>query len=76
MRDNEGCAAFIAVALVLFVLALFLGPLFMMLAWNYGVCIVIAAAAPCWQYWAWFWVDIFIGLIGAKFYCNYKFKKE
>ena len=76
MWDNDvksGCAWGITL-LILLVLGLFLGPLFMMLAWNYGVCVVTAAAVPCWQYWAWFWVDIFIGLIGVKFYSS--FKKE
>ena len=61
--------------IILLLIGLFLGPLIMMLAWNYGVCILIAAAAPCWNYWAFFWVDLFIGCIGVKFY-NKNYTKE
>lgn len=75
MRNNDGCAV-IAALVILLVAGLFLGPLFMMLAWNYGVCLVIAAASVCWNYWAWFWVDIFIGLIGVKFYKSVDFNKD
>lgn len=64
---KAGCAG-VVVLLIILAISLFLGPLIMMLAWNFGVCLLIPVASICWNYWAFFWVDIFIGCIGVKFY--------
>lgn len=75
MRDNEGCVALVAVALVLLVLALFLSPLFLMLAWNLAVC-ALFPMLPSMTYWIAFGVDVFLWLVGSNFRNPIKINKN
>ena len=73
--NNNAAVGGCVFLIILLLISLFLGPLIMMLAWNFGVCLLIPAASICWNYWAFFWVDIFIGCIGVKFY-NKNYTKD
>lgn len=60
-----GCGAVVAI-LVVFALALFLTPLFLMLTWNLAVC-ALFPTLPAMTYWVAFGVNWFLNIIGNKF---------
>lgn len=60
-----GCVT-IVIAIVLFIAAAFLSPLFLMWGWNLGV-LALFPALPTMGYWTAFWISVFLGAIGHKF---------
>ena len=60
-----GCGTIIMM-LVMFALALFLTPVFLMLTWNLAVC-ALFPTLPAMSYWVAFGVNWFLNIIGNKF---------
>ena len=60
-----GCGTVMAM-LVIFAVALFLTPWFLMLTWNLAVC-ALFPTLPAMTYWVAFGVNWFLGIVGGKF---------